>query len=141
MTSRLTNQRIFERPWDEAKGEYINTRYFLPAAAEVADIHLMRAPGHEAPGREAGGALVDIPHRYVVHSPDGFEWGYSGSGPSELALNILCLFVPPPEGWRLHQHYKRDVIAGLAPDGPHTITASSVRDWILDYWRKDKASG
>jgi hypothetical protein len=23
------------------------------------------------------------------HSPDGFEWGYSGSGPSQLALAIL----------------------------------------------------
>ena len=23
------------------------------------------------------------------HSPDGFEWGYSGSGPAQLALAIL----------------------------------------------------
>ena len=25
----------------------------------------------------------------VNHSPDGFNWGYSGSGPSQLALAIL----------------------------------------------------
>lgn len=24
------------------------------------------------------------------HSPDGFEWGYNGSGPSQLALAILA---------------------------------------------------
>ena len=23
------------------------------------------------------------------HSPDGFEWGYGGSGPSDLALSIM----------------------------------------------------
>ena len=26
---------------------------------------------------------------YRIHSPDGFQWGYSGSGPSQLALAIL----------------------------------------------------
>jgi hypothetical protein len=34
------------------------------------------------------------------HSPDGFEWGYGGSGPAQLALAILadCLGpLPPPE--------------------------------------------
>jgi hypothetical protein len=27
-----------------------------------------------------------------LHSPDGFEIGYGGSGPSDLALTILCDF-------------------------------------------------
>ena len=26
---------------------------------------------------------------YVKHSPDGFQWGYSGSGPSQLAFAML----------------------------------------------------
>lgn len=30
-----------------------------------------------------------LKHR-VIHSPDGFEWGYGGSGPSDLALSILA---------------------------------------------------
>src|SRR6266436_5928682 len=47
------------------------------------------------------------------HSPDGFEWGYGGSGPADLALNILGLFVAPPEAWRWHQHYKGDVLCHL----------------------------
>lgn len=25
----------------------------------------------------------------VKHSPDGYEWGYGGSGPADLALNTL----------------------------------------------------
>lgn len=32
------------------------------------------------------------------HSPDGFEWGYAGSGPADLALAILAdYFDEPPE--------------------------------------------
>ena len=30
------------------------------------------------------------PLRHIVkHSPDGFQWGYHGSGPADLALSIL----------------------------------------------------
>lgn len=137
MATKLTNHRVFERPWDEAKGDYINTRYFIPGAEEVADIHLARAPGTEG---GAGGAMADIRQQFVVHSPTGFEWGYGGSGPADLALNILGLFVPPPEAWRLHHHYKSHAIAGLDQDGPHTITAASVREWIMDQW-KDSTDG
>jgi hypothetical protein len=38
---------------------------------------------------------VNIPQAVVSHSPSGFEWGYGGSGPSDFALNILHLFLPP----------------------------------------------
>ena len=32
------------------------------------------------------------------HSPDGFEWGYAGSGPADLALALLAdYFDEPPE--------------------------------------------
>lgn len=38
--------------------------------------------------REAGSAIVEgISQEWV--SPSGFEWGCDGSGPADLALNIL----------------------------------------------------
>ncbi len=38
--------------------------------------------------------LTHVPY----HSPDGFEWGYAGSGPADLALAILAdYFEEPPE--------------------------------------------
>lgn len=49
--------------------------------------------------RRRGGCLVNVlrddgtvaPLRHVMlHSPTGFEWGYGGSGPADLALSILC---------------------------------------------------
>jgi hypothetical protein len=36
------------------------------------------------------------------HSPDGFEWGYGGSGPAQLALAILLEAGLTPER---AQHY------------------------------------
>lgn len=92
------------------------------------DIQLYRI-GHEA--------HANIRQSAVYHSPDGFEWGYGGSGPADLALNILLQFVALPEAWRLHQQYKWDVIARLEQEGPHIISAESVKQWIREQWAKE----
>ena len=60
--------------------------------------------------------------RIVNHSPDGFNWGYGGSGPAQLALAILLEFVPADVARRSYQDFKREVIAALnagrgLPDG------------------------
>lgn len=41
------------------------------------------------------------------HSPDGFQWGYLGSGPSQLALAILLEFTPEKEALKFYQIFKR----------------------------------
>jgi Family of unknown function (DUF6166) len=40
---------------------------------------------------ETDGTIRALDPRFDLrnHSPDGFEWGYGGSGPSQLALAIL----------------------------------------------------
>jgi hypothetical protein len=43
--------------------------------------------------RDEGGIHTNVPQRIVQHSPTGFAWGYGGSGPADLALNILSIFV------------------------------------------------
>lgn len=48
------------------------------------------------------------------HSPDGFNWGYGGSGPAQLALAIM-LGCPLPFGFN-YQQFKWDHIATL-PQG------------------------
>ncbi len=46
------------------------------------------------------------------HSPDGFQWGYGGSGPAQLALAILLDLTEDPDlSVRLHQEFKRHFIA------------------------------
>lgn len=48
------------------------------------------------------------------HSPDGFAWGYGGSGPAQLALAVLLhARVSPVEALRFYQLFKADHIARL----------------------------
>lgn len=48
----------------------------------------------------------------VNHSPDGFNWGYGGSGPAQLALAI-CLRLFDDEGLQVYQRFKWKYIATL----------------------------
>lgn len=60
------------------------------------------------------------------HSPTGFEWGYGGSGPSQLALAILADVVNDRIAMVLHQAYKRAVIAKLPRDKSWRIKEQDV---------------
>lgn len=37
---------------------------------------------------------INIKQEHRHHSPSGMSWGYAGSGPADLALNILALYIP-----------------------------------------------
>jgi hypothetical protein len=86
--------------------------------------------------------------RWVVrhHSPTGFEVGYSGSGPADLALNAMAALFPVQdeeaeicfdgsvsrEAWRLHQKFKFKFLAAADRDN----------GWIewetIEAWLKEK---
>ncbi len=85
-------------------------------------------PGDEVDDR---GMLcrTNIPHLVTHHSPDGFEFGYSGSGAADLALNVCQLYLNMTGytgrktrcydgncwalAWRLHQQFKTEFIEGV----------------------------
>ncbi|MBA7483063.1 hypothetical protein ES707_18574 [subsurface metagenome] len=79
--------------------------------------------------RTSAGAQANIPQRIVYHSPDGFEWGYMGSGPAELALNILYCFLDGRRALTLHQLFKERFLAAMHHEGG-TIKAAEIRSWI-----------
>jgi hypothetical protein len=65
------------------------------------------------------------------HSPTGFEWGYAGSGPAQLALAILTdHLVDDNEAVALHQEFKRVVVAGLCGPG-WTLTGEQVHAYVV----------
>lgn len=74
----------------------------------------------------AGGARVTFDERDLTpersqkvlnHSPGGFAWGYSGSGPAQLALAILLeAGVQRQQAIELHQVFKEEFIANLSQD-------------------------
>jgi hypothetical protein len=100
-----------------------NTFLFAPPLRE--ELVLQRLPD--------GTAQTNVPQLVVWHSPTGFEWGYAGSGPADLALNLVefVLRLRKYKGKQarslpcfamsveLHQEFKRRFVEQL----PHAGTA------------------
>lgn len=65
------------------------------------------------------------------HSPNGFAWGYDGSGPAQLALAILLECVESAdEAITFHQDFKREIVAGFKIDHPWILSAECVETWL-----------
>jgi hypothetical protein len=91
---------------------------------------------------------TNVPHLVIHHSPSGYEWSYGGSGPADLALNILewhlrregyrgqtvqcfegrCFWLT----WHLHQAFKQDVIAACDRQEAH-IPLETVTNWLATH--------
>jgi len=72
--------------------------------------------------RDEDGIYTNVPRRITHHSPDGFEWGYGGSGPADFALNILSIFIGEKAAREsgLYQDFKWQFVAAL-PEAGGTI--------------------
>lgn len=92
-------------------------------AYDGGDIRLWRT--------EDGTAHANVPHALIIHSPTGYEWGYAGSGPADLALNILLAVSGDPE-WskQVHQQFKSEFLVGVPNEGA-TITRAKIDEFIL----------
>jgi hypothetical protein len=77
-----------------------------------------------------GRPLDPLPSQAVWnHSPDGFEWGYGGSGPAQLALAILLHATGDAERAQDHyQDFKREHVAGWGEEW--AITAGEIHTWL-----------
>ncbi len=69
----------------------------------------------------------------VNHSPDGFAWGYGGSGPSQLALAILLEYLPDRVALTFYQQFKSDIIANLPHDADFELKEADVKHWIAKH--------
>jgi len=79
--------------------------------------------------RDEDGIHTNVPRRITYHSPDGFEWGYGGSGPADFALNILSIFAGQEFAERHHQEFKFEFIAPMPYEGG-TIKRDDILSWI-----------
>lgn len=72
-----------------------------------------------------------LPH-VVLHSPTGYDWGYGGSGPADLALSILAHYLGDRHlAERLHQEFKWDVVAGFKERG-WVLTGAEIAAWLRE---------
>ena len=78
--------------------------------------------------------------QYVNHSPDGFNWGYAGSGPSQLAFAIMHDYfkgqgLTPKEAYEkviggLYQEFKFDFVAHWS--NQWQITEEEITNWLKE---------
>lgn len=64
------------------------------------------------------------------HSPDGFAWGYGGSGPSQLALAILLDVFNEKIAQRHYQDFKFEIIASFDKDSDFVLPLVKVLEWM-----------
>jgi hypothetical protein len=71
------------------------------------------------------------------HSPTGFEWGYVGSGPAQLALAILADYLGNDEqALNLYQRFKWAVVAKL-PRRSWTLTGEQIELEVRKFREQD----
>lgn len=64
----------------------------------------------------------------VRHNPTGFEWGYGGSGPADLALSILWNFLGKEPSRILYMDFKSRFVARWKDKWE--ITSLEIQSWI-----------
>lgn len=105
--------------------------------------------------RNEDGAWTNLPVLAVDKSSKGYEWGFHGSAPADLALNILewALLMREHNGKRvrvltgsvfldaylMHQEFKSQVIAEM-PWAGGEITLEQVWKWIDTFEMPDLSS-
>lgn len=70
------------------------------------------------PAHANGGYELDPRFDLRNHSPSGFSWGYSGSGPAQLSLALLADALGDDEkSQAYYQDFKMKVVSRLPEDG------------------------
>jgi hypothetical protein len=82
------------------------------------------------------------PHRSQKlrnHSPTGFEWGYRGTGPAQLALAlVLDATGHPLQSLAAYQWFKVAVVSNFDHD-TWEITAGEIHKWVEQFQRECRA--
>ena len=89
------------------------------------------------PGRGRWSKLSPLKSlRLRNHSPDGFEWGYGGSGPAQSALALLLDYTRNRGvALKLYQDFKFKVVAGLP--GEWELTGDQISE-VIAFIRAEK---
>ena len=64
----------------------------------------------------------------VNHSPNGFNWGYGGSGPAQLALALLLDSVGEQQALELYHQFKEEVVAQLPSE--FYLSRQEIVKWV-----------
>lgn len=87
--------------------------------------------------KHGNGNTTFLKRRVVRHSRDGFQWGYGGSGPADLALNMLLDYLlrthckrAKAMAMNLHQLFKWRFIAQQGFE--LNVSGKDIEKWLRD---------
>lgn len=87
--------------------EYVGSRRALGDG--TANVHIVEPSGKRR--------RLNPRHDLRNHSPDGFEWGYGGSGPAQLALALVADATGDDDlAQRVYQDFKFRFVARWGDD-------------------------
>jgi len=79
---------------------------------------------------EPGSLSKPLKHE-AKHSPTGYEWGYLGSGPADLALSILMDCTGSRiASERMYHKFKQDFVAGFKTSW--CISEDEIERWFIE---------
>lgn len=155
--SRIEAER--QRRADEDNARAVVEEAALPERPEIEPAfgegseYLVIRRAEDTDNPRAAALETNVVRSIIQHSPTGFETGYGGSGPADLALNILFALVPAGtdgresvrcfrgecshSAWRLHQSFKEAFLAGMDDRG-ESIPAEIIREWLNDHIEKEE---
>lgn len=81
--------------------------------------------------------LPEESQKVFNHSPDGFSWGYHGSGCAQLALAILLRFTNKATALKYYQQFKAMFVAQWDISSSFS-TEIDVRYWLQWAQEQDK---
>ena len=88
-------------------------------------------------GIEASRLPLDPRFDLRNHSPDGFNWGYGGSGPAQLALALLADALRNDHYAQLwYQDFKFQVVAAWLCDD-FVISDEEIKNWFMAAAKKE----
>ena len=92
--------------------------------------------------RDARGIAIvtGVRHDLVDLSPTGFEWGYLGAGPSDLALNILMHATGERDFAYRHCRQFRDEVVAWIPHAGGTLSAAKILAWVEARQNEDRVA-
>ena len=79
-----------------------NLQFTLKGKADTREVHMNGKKLHPSKSQKV--------HN---HSPDGFNWGYEGSGPAQLALSIMLELFDRVHALARYQSFKQRAIFNL----------------------------
>ncbi|WP_207891183.1 DUF6166 domain-containing protein [Natrarchaeobius oligotrophus] len=74
------------------------------------------------------GEPLDFRYDLLSVSRSGYEWGYGGSGPAQLAIALLAHAFDDETACDHYQRFKRDVVANLR-ERRWTLRAADLGAW------------